>query len=134
MGGRAPKTKGDGYEREVAAYLNAGLFQGREQVSRAIMSGSMGRRSGKGIGGSDLNGAPMLFVECKRVEKLRPHLSLAQAHINARLRKTADLPIVISRKSRETTGESVAMMRLDDFLVVYMYALRHLGFITESGE
>ena len=82
-GGRAPKTKGDGYERELAAYLNANVFGGREQVARAILSGSLGGGTGRGIGGSDLTGAPLLYVEAKRTEKLRPQWSLVQAFTNA---------------------------------------------------
>jgi hypothetical protein len=133
-GGRSPKTKGDGYERELAAYLNANVFGVREQVSRAIMSGSMGGGIGRGIGGSDLTGAPLLYVEAKRTEKLRPQWSLVQAFTNAAHRKTQDLPVVISRKSRETTGESVVVMRLEDFTVLYRYALQKLGFISESDD
>ena len=131
-GGRGPKTKGDGYERELASYLNVNVFSGAEQVARAIMSGSMGRGTGRGIGGSDLTGAPLLYVEAKRTEKLRPQWSISQAHVNARLRKTTDLPVVVSRKNRETTGESVVVMRLDDFVVLYRYALQCLGFIPKE--
>jgi hypothetical protein len=133
-GGRSPKTKGDGYERELAAYLNTNVFGGREQVARAIMSGSLGGGTGRGIGGSDLTGAPLLYVEAKRTEKLRPQWSLVQAFTNAAHRKTQDIPVVISRKNRETTAESVVVMRLEDFTVLYKYALQRLGFIHESGD
>ena len=39
MSGKAPKRKGDGYERELAKYFNEKVFDGEDKVQRAPLSG-----------------------------------------------------------------------------------------------
>ena len=109
------KQKGDQYERELAAYLNEHVYNAK-QCSRAPLSG--GGHVGL-TGGADLTGTSGLFVEAKRVERLAWREALNQAETNAALTRTTDVPIVVTRKSRERTGESVVMLRLQDFNQFY---------------
>ena len=61
MSGKAPKRKGDGYERELAKYFNEKVFDGRDTVQRAPLSGGGAVRSS---GGSDLKNTPYIYVKC----------------------------------------------------------------------
>ena len=97
MAGSAPKRKGDGYERELAKYLNEKMFNGDDKVQRMPLSGGGAVKSS---GGSDLKNTPYIFVEAKRTEKFKIHES-------------------ITRRNRESTGESLCVLRLDDFLKFY---------------
>ena len=116
MAGRAPKRKGDGYERELAKYLNEKMFNGDDKVQRMPLSGGGAVKSS---GGSDLKNTPYIFVEAKRTEKFKIHESIKQAEFNAELSKSEDTPIVNTRRNRESTGESLCVLRLDDFLKFY---------------
>ena len=116
MSGSAPKRKGDGYERELAKYLNEKMFNGDDKVQRMPLSGGGAVKSS---GGSDLKNTPYIFVEAKRTEKFKIHESIKQAEFNAELSKSEDTPIVITRRNRESTGESLCVLRLDDFLKFY---------------
>lgn len=116
MAGSAPKRKGDGYERELAKYLNEKMFDGDDKVQRMPLSGGGAVKSS---GGSDLKNTPHIFVEAKRTEKFKIHESIKQAEFNAELSKSEDTPIVITRRNRESTGESLCVLRLDDFLKFY---------------
>ena len=116
MAGSAPKRKGDGYGRELAKYLNEKMFDGDDKVQRMPLSGGGAVKSS---GGSDLKNTPHIFVEAKRTEKFKIHESIKQAEFNAELSKSEDTPIVITRRNRETTGESLCVLRLDDFLKFY---------------
>tara|TARA_B100000965_G_scaffold252936_1_gene212831 strand:+ start:2136 stop:2576 length:441 start_codon:yes stop_codon:yes gene_type:complete len=125
------KQKGDAYERELATYLNEKVYNAK-QCSRAPLSG--GGFIGFGSGGADLTGTSGLFVEAKRVEKLAWRDALKQAETNAIKTKTEDIPVVITRKSRETTGDSVVFLRLDDFNKLYTAWLTSEGYRTIPFE
>lgn len=114
------KRKGDDYERELASYIN-------EKVGiscfRAPLSG--GGKVGM-VGGTDILGAPELFIEAKRVERLNFHDALRQAEGNIGKTASQDRAVVINRRSREPTGRSLVLLRLDDFLDLYRgYLARH---------
>lgn len=121
------KQKGDNYERELASYINThtGL-----DSSRAPLSG--GGAIGILSGGADLLGVPGLFIEAKRVERLNFHDAMRQAEHNRESRQTQDVPIVINRKNRMATGNSLCLLRLDDLLAFYKAYLRQEGYIKED--
>jgi Holliday junction resolvase len=121
MAGRGSKTKGDKYERELAAYINekTGL-----ESFRAPLSG--GGKVGM-TGGADILGTPELFIEAKRVERLNFHDAMRQAEKNVDITKSHSSPIVINRKSRMNTGDSLCLIRLDEFLKFYVAYLRLEG-------
>lgn len=125
--GRGMKEKGAVYEREIAAHLNAQVYDGKEQAFRAPLSG--GGVVNLEAGGADLLGTPGLFIEAKRVEKLSFREAMAQAEGNVGKRNTEDKPIVITRRNREATGQSVVIMRLDDFLPFYRAWLEREGYV-----
>ena len=114
--GNPQKTKGDNYERELAAWLNENVYDGRTQCGRAPLSG--GGFVGLS-GGADLIGTPGLFVEAKRVEKLNFMEALRQAEGNIIKTHSPEAAIVINRRNRMTTGESLILMRLDRFSEFY---------------
>lgn len=117
------KRKGDDFERELAAYIN-------EKIGiacfRAPLSG--GGKVGM-VGGTDILGAPELFIEAKRVERLNFHDALRQAEGNVQKTASQDRAVVINRRSREPTGRSLVLLRLDDFLDLYRGHLRTTGHI-----
>ena len=121
MNGRGMKAKGDKYERELAAYINehTGL-----QSFRAPLSGGGHVNM---VGGADLLGTPDLFVEAKRVERLNFHDALRQAETNIDKTRSDSSALVINRKSRMKTGESLCLIRLDDFLKYYLAYLQREG-------
>ena len=116
MSGKAPKRKGDGYERELAKYFNEKVFDGEDKVQRAPLSGGGAVKSS---GGSDLKNTPYIFVEAKRTEKFQIHQSMKQAEENIEISKSSDMPIVITRRNRTETGDSLCVLKLDDFLKMY---------------
>jgi len=121
LNGRGMKAKGDKYERELAAYINeaTGL-----QSFRAPLSGGGHVNM---VGGADLLGTPDLFVEAKRVERLNFHDALRQAETNIDKTRSDSSALVINRKSRMKTGESLCLIRLDDFLKYYLAYLQREG-------
>lgn len=120
------KAKGDRYENEIAKYFNEHVY-GRDQCSRAPLSG--GGRVGLGSGGSDLLGTPGLFIEAKRVERLSFRDAVAQAERNAALTRAPEHPIVVTRRNREATGDSLIVMRLQSFEKFYRAWLAAEGHI-----
>ena len=120
------KTKGDNYERELAAYINekTGIKSFRAPLSGG---GNVGMS-----GGADLLGTPELFVEAKRVERLNFHDALRQAERNIEKTESPDGPIIINRKNRMPTGDSLCLLRLDDFLKFYKAHLKQQGFIDTT--
>lgn len=116
MSGKAPKRKGDGYERELAKYFNEKVFDGEDKVQRAPLSGGGAVKSS---GGSDLKNTPYIFVEAKRTEKFQIHQSMRQVEDNIEISKSNDMPIVITRRNRTETGDSLCVLKLDDFLKMY---------------
>lgn len=115
------KRKGDGYERELASWLNENVYK-EDRAERAPLSG--GGKIGMGAGGADLLGTTGLFVEAKRVEKLAWRDALAQAERNMDHRKIPTTPIVITRRNREKTEDSVVFLRLKEFTKFYEAYLR----------
>ncbi len=128
--GRGRKAKGDNYERELADYFNAALFPDSPTpvVARAPMSGSFS--TVKGIGGPDLTGTPDVWVEAKRTESPRIHEALAQAKAGVCGNKIGDMPVVITRRSRVPTGESIVALTLDSFIKIYNGYLKNEGYRT----
>ena len=49
MPGSSPKRKGDGYERELAKYLNEKIFNGEDKVQRMPLSGGGAIKSSGGL-------------------------------------------------------------------------------------
>ena len=82
------KRKGDGYERELAHWLNTNVYK-EERCERAPLSG--GGSVNMAAGGADLLGTPGIFVEAKRVEKLPWRDALAQAERNSALLSAQEL-------------------------------------------
>lgn len=125
-GGRGPKARGDGYEREIAAYWN-GLMphdvRCGAEARRVVMSGG-----GNSDGGFDLGGVRVsvsgvdweLGIEAKRVERLNLWEAADQAdkHREKMRARGVDvsrlLPAVVARRNRMATGDSLVVMRLDD--------------------
>lgn len=121
MSGKAPKRKGDGYERELAKYFNEKVFGGEDKVQRAPLSGGGAVKSS---GGSDLKNTPYIFVEAKRTEKFQIHQSMRQAEDNIEISKSNDMPIIITRRNRTETGDSLCVLKLDDFLKMYQLLIK----------
>ena len=112
MSGRGSKAKGSSYELEVASYLaeSVGL-----KCRRALLSGG-----GRNDGGADLDGTPLVHMELKRVESFSPYKAMEQAEqAISKARDKSVKPVVVTRRNRMRTGESLVVMRLDDWLPVY---------------
>lgn len=122
------KRKGDDFERELATYLNERL---RIASYRAPLSG--GGKVGM-YGGSDVLGAPDLFIEAKRVERLNFHAALKQAEDNKVKTQSPDFPVVINRRNREPTGRSLVLLRLDDFIQLYRHYLHGEGYVRDDDD
>ena len=123
MSGRGMKTKGDNFERELAAYINE---KTNLKSFRAPLSG--GGNVGMS-GGADLLGVPDLFIEAKRVERLNFHDAMRQAEGNVVKTQSPDIPMVVNRRNRMKTGDSLCLVRLDAFLFFYKAYLRERGFM-----
>ena len=124
------KSKGDAYERELAAYLNEVVF-GEDRCQRAPLSG--GGKSGIVIaGGADLVGTPDVFIEAKRVERLNVRDAMRQAERNIERSSTRDVPVVVTRRNREPTGDSLVVMRMKDWNKLYKQFLLYQGKIKDE--
>ena len=55
------------------------------------------------------------------------HDALRQAEGNAKKTNSPDTPIVINRKNRQPTGDSLCLLRLDEFLKYYKDYLKLEG-------
>ena len=129
MSGKFGKRKGDGYERELAKYLDARLFGSSGQISRMPLSGG-GAHLGGG-GRADLLGTPTMWVEAKRTEKFSPYAAMAQSENGIAASKTdGEMPVVISRKNNMPTGDSLVVMKLSDWVNIYSEWLRSCGYET----
>jgi len=120
------KTKGDKYERELAAYFNdkTGI-----NCSRAPLSGGGNVNM---YGTADLIGTPALFVEAKRVERLNFHDAMRQAEGNISKTNSMCMPVVINRKNQMKTGDSLCLLRLDDLLTLYRCYLVLNGYTKDD--
>lgn len=137
---KSPKAKGDGYERAIAKYLNDYLGLPEGTIRRAPLSGG-GRQfanqvAGKrlGIGSADLDGAPGLHVECKRTERLQPYVALEQAEASVISRNTGEIPLVVTRRNKVKDEDSLAILRLKNFMPMYMAWLRETGRLRLEKE
>lgn len=120
---RKHKIKGDKYERELGKYFNDVL--GIETAHRAPLSG--GGFVGNMVGGADVIGVPDLFIEAKRVERLNFMDAVRQAEGNRDKTNSPEVPIVINRRNQMTTGQSLCVLRLDDFIKFYKVYLETTG-------
>ena len=120
---RKHKVKGDKYERELGKYFNEVL--GIETAHRAPLSG--GGFVGNTVGGADVIGVPDLFIEAKRVERLNFMDAVRQAESNRDKTNSPEVPIVINRRNQMTTGQSLCVLRLDDFIKFYKVYLETTG-------
>lgn len=125
---KSPKAKGDAYERELAHYLADAL--GISVISRAPLSG--GGRNVTGGGSADLVGLPGVWVEAKRTERFSPYAALEQADRGRLASNCPDFPLIVSRRNRMRTGESLAVLRLDDLIPLLRAWLRQEGFIKDD--
>ena len=126
MSGKFGKRKGDGYERELAKYLDARLFGSSGQISRMPLSGG-GSHLGGG-GRADLLGTPTMWVEAKRTEKFSPYAAMAQSENGIAASKTdGEMPVVISRKNNMPTGDSLVVMKLSDWVNIIVNGYDHVG-------
>tara|TARA_R110002153_G_scaffold21445_3_gene71513 strand:+ start:1273 stop:1692 length:420 start_codon:yes stop_codon:yes gene_type:complete len=126
------KNKGDGYERELAKYFNEVLYDGADRIFRAPLSG--GGRSLHGAGSADLVGTPLIWVEAKRTERYSPYPAVQQAEAGIEAIKGSDIPVVVNRKNRMQTGESLVTMRLDDWMKLYAAYLKSNGHQVEDMQ
>ena len=70
---------------------------------------------------------PDLFVEAKRVERLNFMDAIRQAERNSQETNSPETPIVINRRNRMTTEESICFLRLKDFMKYYNAYLQLTG-------
>ena len=128
------KRKGDGYERELAKWLDHWLFNDGGYIHRAPLSG--GGRNNFGGGEADLNGVPFMWVEAKRTERFSPYPAMEQAERGIEKSRSRDIPVVINRKNNMNTSESLVVMRLGDWLPMYKAFLWEMGITTmePNGE
>lgn len=122
VSGRGAKAKGDGYERELAAYFNevCGI-----SCHRTPLSGG-----GRGEALPDLTGTPGIAIEAKRTERLSVAEWMRQARKNCGL----DRPVVINRKSHQPTHDSYVILHLQDFADFYRAWLTQNGYTSEEKE
>ena len=78
-------------------------------------------------GGSDLKNTPYIYVEAKRTEKFQIHQSMKQVEENIQISESKDIPVVITRRNRTDTGDSLCVLKLDDFLSMYKLLIEKEG-------
>lgn len=113
--GRGSKQKGDRYERDLAEYFNE---QCGISSHRTPLSGG-GRKEAL----ADLIGTPGIAIEAKRVEKINLTEFMAQAVKNC----GNDLPVVITRRNKQSMENSYVFMRLHEWMALYR------AFLTQQG-
>lgn len=115
VSGRGSKQKGDRYERDLAEYFNA---QCGISSHRTPLSGG-GRKEAL----ADLIGTPGIAIEAKRVEKINLTEFMTQAVRNC----GNDLPVVITRRNKQSLENSYVFMRLHEWMALYR------AFLTQQG-
>ena len=120
------KRKGDGYERELAKWLDNMLFNNRNQVQRMPLSGG-GSHVGGG-GRADITGTPTIWIEAKRTEKFSPYAAIEQAEVGIKYSGSSDMRVVMQRRNRMATEDSLVVMRLNDWLCLYASWLKEIGY------
>jgi hypothetical protein len=128
------KAKGDKYERDLARLIDTVCFSGAGLVHRAPLSGG-----GSNIGGggrADLSGTPDIWVEAKRTERFQPYEAMAQAERGLAAAKSDDMPVVISRRSQIKDDNSLVVMRMFDWMILYRahLAANGLDHLPRSGQ
>ena len=113
--GRGSKQKGDRYERDLAEYFNE---QCGISSHRTPLSGG-GRKEAL----ADLIGTPGIAIEAKRVEKINLTEFMQQAVKNC----GNDLPVVITRRNKQSLENSYVFMRLHEWMALYR------AFLTQQG-
>lgn len=78
---------------------------------------------------ADLFGTPDIWVEAKRTERMNIIAALEQAERGTVASQSPDMPVVITRKNRIQTSQSVAAMRLETFTRIYQGYLKYHGHI-----
>lgn len=126
------KRKGDGYERELAKWLDYMLFGGVGQVTRTPLSG--GGAHIDGAGKADLQGTPTVWVEAKRTERFQPYAAIEQAEKGIRNSGSDEMPVVMQRRNNMSTDASLVVMRLQDWTAMYHAWLRECGYATADPE
>lgn len=126
------KRKGDGYERELAKWLDARLFGSQGKITRAPLSGGGSYITGGGR--ADLIGTPDLWIEAKRTERFVPYAAMAQAETGIHKSDTPEMPVVIQRRNQMKTQDSLVVMRLNDFAFIYEGYLNQYGWATMDSE
>jgi len=126
------KRKGDGYERELAKWLDKRLFGSSGKISRAPLSGGGSYMTGGGR--ADLIGVPDLWIEAKRTERFVPYAAMQQAETGIHKSDTPEMPVVVQRRNGMKTGDSLVVMRLHDFAFIYEGYLNQYGWETEDAE
>lgn len=120
VSGRGAKQKGDRYERDLAEYFNqeCGLSSHRTPLSGG------GRKEAL----ADLLGTPGIAIEAKRVEKVNINDFMQQAVKNC----GQDLPVVITRRSKQTLENSYVFMRLHEWMALYRAFLSQQGYAPST--
>ena len=126
------KRKGDGYERELAKWLDRRLFGGDNKITRAPLSGGGSYITGGGR--ADLIGTPDLWVEAKRTENFQPYAAMQQAETGIHKSDTPEMPVVIQRRNQMKTQDSLVVMRLNDFAFIYEGYLMQYGWACMDAE
>lgn len=125
---RVSSRKGNEFENEIATYLSDQLTG--LKVSRTPMSGG----GFTDIQMPDVYGTPDVWVEAKRTERLAVYPAMSQAEAGIAERQAADMPVVISRKNRMPTEESLVVMRLKDWTALYKTHLERSGYLKGTTE
>jgi len=120
VSGRGAKQKGDRYERDLAEYFNeeCGLSSHRTPLPGG------GRKEAL----ADLLGTPGIAIEAKRTEKIAINDYMQQAVKNC----GQDLPVVITRRSRQSTENSYVFMRLHEWMHLYRAFLDNQGYAPST--
>lgn len=124
---RTIRQKGFEYERELASYLTEATGI---SISRMPMSGCGVHMGNRGL--ADLVGTPGLHVEAKRTERFDIHACYRQAKESVTNRRSPDAPVVITRRNRQTTGDSYVVLTLDDFMRFYNAWLAQQGYVIDT--
>ena len=120
VSGRGAKQKGDKYERDLANYCNEQCGLSSHRTPR---SGG-GRKEAL----ADLLGTPGIAIEAKRVEKVNINDFMQQAVKNC----GQDLPVVITRRSKQTLENSYVFMRLHEWMALYRAFLSQQGYAPST--
>jgi hypothetical protein len=126
-----PKSKGDAYERALAAHFNAHLDKAVRlaDFKRAALSGGGFSDSGFDLTNTEItldDGRTRfsLGIEAKRTERLSlwEAWRQAQRHAENALRANPNhppiVPMVITRRNLIPVGASLAVLALDDFIAL----------------